>query len=116
LRTDASFITIVKASEVGQGDDFSGAAHRAWIGGILFQSKMSATPVEVVLLFGKYGTQMGHIPYNDVVQAFSSDGSNDAFCISVLPGTARRDWSVSDATAAQPTFEQLSKLGVGVSD
>ena len=72
--------------------------------------------VVVALVFGKYGPQMELIPDNDVVQACASDGPNDAFCISVLPGTARRDWSVADTTAAQTVFEQLSKFGVVVSD
>ena len=108
LRIGASFITMMQASNVGQGDDFSGAAYRAWNGCILFQGKMSATPVVVALKFGKYRAQVELIPDNDVVQAFASDGSNDAFCISVLPGAARRDWSVAYATAAQSSFEQMS--------
>ena len=70
--------------------------NRRGSGASFFKDKVSATPVVVVLVFGKYGPQMGLIPDNDVVQAFASDGSNDAYCISVLPGTARRDWSVAE--------------------
>ena len=66
LRTGASIITMMQASEVGQGDDFSGAAHRAWNGCILFQGKMSATRVVVDLKFGKYGPQMGVPPQNPI--------------------------------------------------
>ena len=77
---------------------------------------MSATPVVVALKFGKYRAQVELIPDNDVVQAFALDGSNDAFCISVLPRAAKRNWSVADATAAQTVFEQLSNIGVVVSD
>ena len=73
---------MMHASEMGQGDGFSGAACRASIGCVFFQSKMSATPVAMVLVFGKYGAQMELIPDNDVVQAFTQDGSNDTFRVS----------------------------------
>ena len=63
---------MMQASEVGQGDDFSGAAHRTLIGCVFFQGKMSATPVVVALKFGKYRAQVELIPDNDVVQAVLS--------------------------------------------
>lgn len=77
---------------------------------------MRATRVVVVRIFGKERPQTGFIPDNDVIEAFTPYRSDDAFCISVLPGAARRNGSVTNATSFNAPFEFVTEFCVVVTD
>ncbi len=77
---------------------------------------MSTTRVVVVCKFGKNCPQVGFIPDNDVVQAFAPYRSDDAFCISLLTGAARRNRSVTNATSFNAPFEYMAVFCVVATD
>ncbi|MEQ1752507.1 MAG: hypothetical protein ABL973_00065 [Micropepsaceae bacterium] len=59
---------------------------------------------------------MPFIPDDDVIEAFAPNRSDDAFCISVLPGAARRNWSVTNAKGFKTSSEYVTELRVVVTD
>lgn len=59
---------------------------------------------------------MGFIPDDNVIKAFAPNSSDDAFCISILPGASRRNGSVTNAICFKTAREHVAKLRVVVTD
>src|SRR5215831_8452033 len=53
---------------------------------------------------------------HDMIQAFSSDRTNQALDVSILPGRSRCRWSVADAHGGEASCYGMTIRGVSVSD
>ena len=59
---------------------------------------------------------MGFAQDHDMIQAFSSDRADEPFDVSVLPGRARRGWSVPDAHGSKTSRYGMAIGGISVSN
>ena len=65
--------------------------------GVLAEREMGAGTIVIVSVSPENPTKMRFGQDYDMVQAFSPDRADEPFNVSVLPGRARRSWSVPDA-------------------
>src|SRR6202045_1272510 len=61
-------------------------------------------------------TEVAFAEYNDVVNAFPSDRTDQPFSISILPRGARRRWSVANAYRSEPADKDLTIGPVSVTN
>ena len=89
---------MMQSAKDGQADDVADTMYWPSVRRVFLQGEMSATRVVVICIFRELSPQMGFIPVDAVIEAFTPDSSDDAYCISNLPWAARRNGSVTHAT------------------
>jgi hypothetical protein len=79
-------------------DSLNGSRYRR----ILVQSQMSARTIVVLDVGEEYVAQVSLAEYDEVIEAFPSDRTDQPFGISILPWRSRRDGPVANAPEAKP--------------
>jgi hypothetical protein len=87
----------MESAEEGDGRDRSSRLDRTAERGILRESEMGAGAIIIVGVGPQDLAKMRFAQDHDMIQAFSPDGTDESFYVSVLPGRAGRRWSVPDA-------------------
>jgi hypothetical protein len=82
------------------------ALHGSAERGILAQRQVRAKQV----------AQMALVEDDQVIQAISSDRSDQALDVGVLPRRTRCRWSIPDPHSVQPPLEDLAKGAITISD
>ncbi len=83
---------------------------------IFVQRQVRAGAVVVVGISPEHVAQMSHVENNKMVQALSSDRSDQALDVTVLPRRPRGRGAISDTHCSDPSLEYLSVDAVAVSD
>ena len=117
--SDTPLVSMMKAAEPGQRDDhgiLGGLGLDEPAGGCLL-SEIVMGPVVVVVgeVFLQDALQMGLSQDDHVVEALSSDGSNDTFDVGTLPWAPWRDQELVNAHTFDPFLEDIAIDAVPVS-
>src|SRR3981189_3214900 len=83
---------------------------------VLGQRSMSSLLVVVVRVGGQDPAQLHFAQDHDMVEAFLSDRTDEAFDMSVLPGRSPCRWSVADAHRREASGYGVTVGGVPVAD
>jgi hypothetical protein len=75
---------------------------------------MDAGAIVVVGVGAEDPAKMRLAQDHDMIQAFSPDRADEPFDVSVLPGRARRSWSVSDAHGSKTSRYHKAILSISV--
>src|ERR1700726_3239178 len=77
---------------------------------------MRARPIVIFHVTEQQVTEVAFAEYNDVVNAFPSDRTDQPFSTSILPRGARRRWSVANAYRSESADKDLTISPVPVTD
>ena len=71
--------------------------HGAWLGRVLLQAQVRATPMVIVSEFSEVARQSGFAKYDHVIQALPPNGADHPLHIGSLPGRRGRREHLFDA-------------------
>lgn len=89
-----------------------GAAERR----ILGQSEMCPVAVIVSRVRARHVLPMRLVEYDQMIEVLATERSNHARRISILAGTARRNWSVADTHGAKMLLKWFAIRRISVTD
>ena len=84
------------------------------VGGVLVEREMCARRMVVAQVGGENPAQMAFAEYDDVIQAFSPDRSDDPFDVRILPRRAWGNQDVADVHAMYPSREVVPVDAIAV--
>src|SRR6516165_10648967 len=71
--------------------------HGAWLGRVLLQAQVRATPMVIVSEFSEVARQAGFTEYDHVIQALPANRADHPLDVGTLPGRPRRREHLFDA-------------------
>jgi hypothetical protein len=107
---------MVKAAEKRLRCEGAEALGDAMERGVFGQGSMGSLLIVVARVGGQDVAQVPLAQDHDMVQAFSSDRTDEAFDVSVLPGRSRGRWSGADAHSREASCYGVTIGGVPVAD
>jgi hypothetical protein len=109
-------ILVMKSTEEWDGHDRSSGLDWTAERGVLGECEMRPGAIVVVGVGCEDLPKVHFAQDHDMVQAFSPDRADEPFNLSVLPGRARRSWSVPDAHGSKTPRYGMAIRGVSVAD
>ena len=106
----------MKPTEERDGHDRSTRLDRTAERGVLRESEMGAGAIVVVGVGPEDLAKVRFAQDHDMIQAFSSDRADEPFDVSVLPGRARRSWSVPDAHGSKTSRYGMAIRSISVAN
>ena len=113
----APLISVMETTDFGDRDDRPGgcSGHRSVIWGVFLEREVRSGPM-VILEVGREDTPEVRLVKDDhVIEALSSDRSDQAFNVRILPWTRRRGDNFRDAHASQSPLKDVAVDVVSIS-
>jgi hypothetical protein len=104
----------MESTEKRDGCERSSDLHGTTKRRVLSESQMGTSPIVIVGVGSEDPTQMGLAQDQDMVEALSPDRADEPFNGSVLPGRARRSWSVPDAHGSKTSRYHIAIRSISV--
>ena len=106
----------MEPAEERDGQDRSSGLNRTGERSVFCEGEMGAGAIVVVGVGPEDLAKMCFAQDHDMIQAFSPDGADKPFDVSVLPGRAGRGWSVPNAHGSETSRYGMAVRGVSVPD